>query len=283
MTTFFRGEMSRFQIDRATTRVRHLVLGTVVGEDASLENEPTLLIAFQILSRGKTSKSTDAGRWTVNTTFVHLYSHPRISSLPLATEGVVDCMGCELVKCVKGGTMPVARLDELGAGCMTWADVEWNEEKLDEWSVKTEKCQENELPSLFVDVPGSEQLRSCVFLEVFDGDVRVPCARSSEWLRRDSAWTLSSESEKDERIERLAQCVCVLSSNASSDTNDRILPHSKNKTSDHLSKANTNLSLLVFLFVLTSLSCLTNSECESFNCASHTSTDSESSVGHLQR
>lgn len=117
MTTFFRGEMSRLQIDGAATRVRHLVLRTVVGEDASLKNEPTLLIAFQILmSRGK---STDAERRSAMITFVHLYSHPRISSFPLATEGVVDCMCCELVECVKGGTMPVARLDELGAGCMT--------------------------------------------------------------------------------------------------------------------------------------------------------------------
>ena len=119
MTTLFRGEMSGLQVDRAPTGVHHLVLRTVVGENASLKDEPTLLIAFQILKK----KMSEEKRRT-SPTFVHLYSQPRISSLPLATEGVVDCMCCEWAECIGGGTMPVARLDELGADCMFCPDVD---------------------------------------------------------------------------------------------------------------------------------------------------------------
>jgi hypothetical protein len=54
-------------------------------------------------------------------TFVHLYNQPRISSFPLATDGVVDCIcnGCK--ELTGGGTIPLPIATvfiELGRFCM---------------------------------------------------------------------------------------------------------------------------------------------------------------------
>jgi hypothetical protein len=73
VTRVFRRQMSGLEVDGASARVRHFVLRTVIVENARLENEPTLLVTFQILDvseeKGNVRRSREQRRAF---TFVHL-------------------------------------------------------------------------------------------------------------------------------------------------------------------------------------------------------------------